>query len=226
MIDVLLINPNEHAHELVRVLSTNNVSYLIVTTSGNMFGYPDDMNVINLNLEPWVKDEQFKIGLAWGVTGYKFLKGVTELGQILFNNNFSDSIVDSYQTAPFRETNGKLYNVVSFKGVHAIIDGFAFVGNKWVTLKDHSTKFYTDGVDAVYKFLDENGILNGPSQLFVGPTGTVTVRLGYSALGSKVSQRNTAAGIVAVAKSESTFKTNFFNWVANTGSSPTSFNLS
>jgi hypothetical protein len=226
MIDVLLINPNEHAHELVRVLSTNNVSYLIVTTNGNMFAYPNDMNVLNMNQEPWVKSEQFKIGLAWGVTGYKFLKGVTKLEQILFSNSFSDNIIDSYQTTPFRETDGKLYNVMSFKGVHAVIDSFAFVENKWVTLKDHSSKFYIDGVNAVYKFLDENGILNGPSQLFINPNGVVTVRLGYSALGSKVSQRNTGAGIVAVAKSESTFKTNFFNWVADTGSSPASFNLS
>lgn len=225
MIDVLLINPNEHAHDIVRVLSTNNISYLIVTTNGNMFAYPKEMNVLNMNTESWVKEETFKIGLAWGLKSYLFLKGVTELGQVILKNNFSDKIDESYQITPFNTNDGRLYNIMSYKGVHVVTDAFAFINNKWATLKDHSTKFYTGGADIAYQFLDTNGILNGPSQVFVHPNGNVTTRLGYASLHSKVSKRNVIDGLVSVAGSNSLLESNFFNWTAKTGSSVTSFYL-
>lgn len=219
MIDVLLINPNEHAEEIVRVLSTNNLSYLIVTTNGNMFAYPAGANVLNMNQESWDKDETFKLGIGWGIKGFRFLKGVTELGQIVLRNNFTEELVTHYQTDQVTNNLSRMYNVATHKGVHVIVDAFVLKDGKWVAFNDHSTRFYKTGAEIAKAFLNKHGVVNAVTQVFVSPTDVVSIRVNYRTLISNNSKRNFSDAIVNI------LNDNFFKWANQTGDSNTSFYL-
>jgi hypothetical protein len=61
---------------------------------------------------------------------------------------------------------------------------------KWSLIKDQTLPFFINGVESAFAFLDSVGILNGPSQVFIEPNGTVSVRLVPKINTTKVSTRS------------------------------------
>lgn len=229
MIDVLLINPNEHAEEIVRVLSTSNISYLIVTTNGNMFAYSENLNHLNLNIDSWPKEETFRSAIAWGIKGQKFLDGITRLGQVSLANKASSQRIANYQDESFKSDMGRMFNLVSYKGSHAVLDAFVYKNKKWHLLKDHSIPFYINGANTAFDFLDQMGILNGPTQVFIDLNGSKHIRMHYRKLSNTPSARNFIDIWTNILKTEASNPSNtfanFFIWVGNTGKDAKDFYL-
>jgi hypothetical protein len=175
MIDLLLINPGEQAQALVSALSVNNVSYQIITTNGQMFAYPPSLDVLDLNTNPWDRSQQYKSSIAWNVSGQRWLDGISE--QVVLNNKPLIDRKEHYLTNKFEVELGKMFNILSYKGRHVIIDAFVYKNAKWNIIKDQTTPFFVNGVEDAFTFLDAAGILNGPSQVFIEPNGKVHVRL-------------------------------------------------
>ena len=173
MIDLLLLNPGEQAEPLARALSANNVSYQIVTTNGQMFGYPAELNVLDLNTNPWDKAQQYKSGIAWNTGGQRWLDGISD--QIWLHNKPLVDRTANYLTSKFEVELGKMFNILSYKGRHVIVDAFVYKDAKWNVIKDQTLPFFVNGVEDAFTFLDAAGILNGPSQVFIEPSGKVSV---------------------------------------------------
>lgn len=189
MIDLLLLNPGEQAEPLVRALSVNNVSYQIITTNGQMFGYPLDLNVLDLNTNPWDKTQKYKSAIAWTTGGQKWLDGISE--QIVLHNKPLVDRKEYYLTNKFEVELGKVFNILSYKGRHVLIDSFVYKDSKWNAIKDQTLPFFVNGVESAFTFLDSVGVLNGPSQVFIQPDGKISIRLVPKAINHiKTSTRN------------------------------------
>jgi hypothetical protein len=188
MIDLLLVNPGEQAEPLARALDANNISYQIVTTMGQMFGYLPELNALNLNNNVWDREQIYKSAMAWNSGGQKWLDGISE--QVILNNKPIVSRKEYYLTNKFEVELGKMFNILSYKGRHVIIDAFVYKGAKWSLIKDQTLPFFINGVESAFTFLDSVGILNGPSQVFIEPNGTVSVRQVPKISPTKVSTRS------------------------------------
>lgn len=175
MIDLLLLNPGEQAGPLSKALSANNVSYQIVTTNGQMFAYPPELNVLNLNTNPWDRNQIYKSGMAWNVGGQRWLDGISD--QIILNNKPLVDRKENYLTNKFEVELGKMFNILSYKGRHVIVDASVYKDVNWNIIRDQTQPFFINGVEDTFAFLDTVGVLNGPSQVFIEPNKKVHVRL-------------------------------------------------
>jgi hypothetical protein len=189
MIDLLLVNPGAQAETLTRVLTANHVSYQIVTTGEQTFAYPAELTVIDLNATVWNSVQQYKSAIAWNVKGQLWLDNISS--QVVLHNRPLLDRKETYLIKPFEIELGKVFNVLSYKGRHVIIDAFVYKDAKWNIFKDQSQPFFINGVEDAFKFLDLMGILNGPSRVFVEPGGKVYVQLVPKATdANKISSRN------------------------------------
>jgi hypothetical protein len=175
MIDLLLLNPGEHAESFCQVLTANNVSYQIVTTPGQMFAYSSELEVFDLNVNPWDYTQQYKSGISWNRGGQKWLDHVSE--QIVLNNKPLNNRISHYLLNKFEVELGKMFNILSYKGRHVLIDAFVYKNNKWHLIKDQTLPFFVNGVESAFTFLDSVGLLNGPSQVFIEPDGKISIRM-------------------------------------------------
>lgn len=221
MIDLLLVNPNEQAESLVRLLSANNISYQIVTTNGQMFSYPADINVLDLTTEQWDASKVYKSAIAWHASGQRWLDGISD--QIVLHNKPLVDRKEHYLTSKFEVELGKMFNIVSYKGRHVIIDAFVYKDAKWNIIRDQSLPFFVNGVEDAFAFLDTVGILNGPSQVFIEPSGKISVKLIPKNHNAKnISTRNFLEVWPNLIKLEveQPKKTilEFYNWIERTGS--------
>jgi hypothetical protein len=175
MIDLLLINPGAQAVPLARALDAHLVSYQIVTTMGQMFGYPAHLNALNLNNSVWDREIQYKSAIAWNKSGQKWADTIDE--QIILNNRPLIDRTAYYLTEKFEVEPVKMFNILSYNCKHVVVDAFVYKDAKWNLLKNQTLPFYIDGVESAFTFLDRVGIANGPSQVFIEPDGKILVRL-------------------------------------------------
>jgi hypothetical protein len=217
MIDLLLINPGEQARPLIRALSAHQVSYQIVTTNGQMFGYQPELNVLDLNSNPWDKSQMFKSSLAWNNGGQNWADAISD--QVVLNNRPLIDRKAYYLTNKFETELGKMLNIISYNCKHVVVDAFVYKDAKWGLIKDQSRPFFTTGVESAFAFLDRVGIANGPSQVFIEPDGKVSVRLVPKSLTSvKVSNRDFLdiwPLVLALDKTQA--KLAFNDWIEQTG---------
>lgn len=222
MIDLLLINPNEHAQEIVDALSACNLSYQIVTTSGSMFPYNAGLKVLDLNTNPWLKDEKFKSAIAWGKKGQQFLDGITALGQVLLSNKNVEGRTDQILVNSLNSEFTTVYSFVSFNNQHVVLDAFVFKDGNWKILKDHNLKFYKDRLSASLTFLKSMGVKNGPCKVFVTAQGKTYIQLSYRT--AKVSTRKFVEIWPVILSSEYP-AIDFAAWIIETGMSDETFYL-
>jgi hypothetical protein len=224
MIDLLLINPGEQAKPLIRALSAHQVSYQIVTTNGQMFGYQPELKVLDLNSNPWDKSQMFKSSLAWNNGGQNWADVISD--QIVLNNRPLIDRKAYYLTHKFEVELGKMFNIVSHNCKHVVIDAFVYKDAKWSLINDQTRPFFVNGVESAFTFLDRVGIANGPSQVFIEPNGKISVRLVPKALTSvKVSNRDFLdiwPLVLALDKTQASLA--FDDWIEQTGS-PRQFQL-
>jgi len=174
MIDLLLLNPGAEAEPLARVLTANNVSYEIVNTAGQLFAYPPELTVLNLNNSPWDHAQQYKSAIAWNWGGQNWFDKIGD--QVLLHNKPLVDRKEYYLTNKFEVELGRMFNILSYKGRHVIIDAFVYKNARWHVIKDQSLPFYVNGVEEAFAFLDQVGLLNGPNQVFITPDGKISVR--------------------------------------------------
>lgn len=222
MIDVLLINPNEHAEEIVHALSAYNLTYIIVTTSGSMFPYGNNLHVLDLNTNPWLKDEKFKSAIAWGKKGQQFLDGITALGQVVLSNKNVEDRIEQLLLAPLNEELSTVYNFVLFNNHYVVLDAFVFKDNRWKILKNHNLKFYKDRLAVSISFLKSMGVQNGPCKIFVTAQGKTYLQLSYKT--TKPSARK-FVDIWPIILSSEYPAIEFAAWSTNTGLSDDEFYL-
>lgn len=217
MIDLLLINPGEQAMPLIRVLSAHQISYQILITNGQMFGYQTELNVLDLNSNPWDKSQMFKSVLAWTNSGQNWADAIAD--QVLLNNRPLINRKAYYLTQKFEIELGKMFNIISYNSKHVITDAFVYKGAKWGLIKDQTLPFFTTGVETSFAFLDRVGIANGPSQVFIEPDGKISVRLVPKSLTSvKVSNRDFLdiwPSVLALDKTQASLA--FDDWIEQTG---------
>jgi len=174
MIDLLMLNPGAQADPLACALDANNVSYHIVTTSGQMFAYPPELSILDLNTNPWDRSQIYKSALSWTNGGQRWLDGLAN--QIVLHNEPLPTRAEYYLADKFEFELGKMFNTLSFKGQHVIIDAFVYKDAKWSLIKDQTLPFFINGVERAFTFLDHVGVLNGPCQVFIKPDGKLSIR--------------------------------------------------
>ena len=175
MIDLLLINPRGHAQALAHALSANNSSYQIVTTPGELFDYPTELQVINLDASQWDKTQKYKSAIAYNSKGQHWLDDISD--QIVLNNRPIKDRAQYYLNNTFEVELGKLFNVLSYRGRHVLINASIYTDSKFNLIQDQLEPAFKDQVESVFEFLDSVGVLNGPSQVFIKPDGTVLIKL-------------------------------------------------
>jgi len=220
MIDLLMLNPGAQAGPLARALDANNVSYQIVTTSGQMFAYPPELSILDLNTNPWDRLQIYKSALSWTNGGQRWLDGLAN--QIILHNKPLVDRSEYYLATKFESELGKMFNILSYKGQHVIIDAFVYKDAKWNLIKDQTLPFFVNGVESAFTFLDSVGILNGPCQVFIEPNGKLSIRM----VPKVISPANTSTRsfldiwpiVLALEAEDSTeASTVFHSWIERTG---------
>jgi hypothetical protein len=218
MIDLLLVDPKDQAEPMVRALVANNVSYQIVKTYGHDFAYSAELNVIDLS--SWDSLQTYTSAVAWTLDGQQWLDTISN--QIVLNNRPIASRKEYYLTNKFEVELGTVFNILSYKGRHVLIDASVYKDAKWNLILDHSLPLFVNGVETAFAFLDSVGILNGPSQVFIKPNGSVLVRMVPKITTTKVSTRNFLDiwPYVLTLEVDQPKKTilAFYSWVERTGS--------
>jgi hypothetical protein len=222
MIDLLLINPGAQAGPIINALSATNGSYQIVTTAGQMFAYPLALQVLNLNTSPWDRSQRYKSAIAWDNSGQRLLDRIN--GQIILHNKpLSDRTVH-YLTSKFEFELGRVFNILSHKGQHVIIDASFYKNAKWNLIKDQKLPFFTSGVECAFTFLDSIGIINGPSQVFIEPDGKLSISMiPRDNNTAKISTRQfldiwpTILSLEDYNVSSASSSLTFFDWIVRTG---------
>lgn len=189
MIDLLLVNPENRTDELVAALSVHNITVQVAKTSGKTFEYSNNLNVIDLAKSQVYQDEGFISAIAFDYHGQLWLDSISD--QIWLHNKPLVDRTANYPTTKFEVELGRVFNILSYKGRHVIVDAFVYKDAKWIVIKDQTLPFFVNGVEDAFAFLDTVGILNGPSQVLLEPNGKVSVRLTPKEIGStKISTRN------------------------------------
>lgn len=222
MIDLLLLNPGAEAEPLARILDANKLTYQVVTTNEQMFAYPPELNALNLNSNQWDREQKYKSAIAWNFGGQQWLDTISD--RIVLHNKPLIDRKPHYLTDQFEIELGRMFNILSYKGRHVIIDAFVFKNAKWNIIKDQTLPFFINGVEDAFAFLDTVGILNGPSQVYIEPNGKVHVRLVPKAnTSAKTSTRNFLDiwPYLLTLEVEQPKKAvlAFYSWVERTGSS-------
>jgi hypothetical protein len=220
MIDLLMLNPGAQAGPLVRALEAGNGSYQILTTAGQMFAYPPGLNILDLNSSPWDRSKIYKSALSWTTGGQRWLDGLDN--QILLHNKPVADRTEHYLTSKFKSELGKLFNTISYKGQHVIIDAFVYKDAKWNLIKDQTLPFFIDGVESAFAFLDSIGIQNGPCQVFIEPQGKAMIRMVPKDLGTaNISTRSFIdiwPTILSLEEAKpASAKLAFYSWIVRTG---------
>lgn len=218
MIDLLLINPGEHASALARALAANNTSYQIVATPGELFNYPAELQVTDLNASSWSNEQKYKSAIAFNSKGQHWLDNISD--QIILNNRPINDRAQYYLNNTFDVEFGKMFNVLSYRGRHALINASIYTDSKFNLIQDQSLQSFKDEVENVFEFLDRVGVLNGPSQVFIKPDSTVLIKLVPH--GATVSNRKfwniwPRILLLEIDQPKKAFLT-FYGWVSNTGS--------
>lgn len=220
MIDLLMLNPGAQAGPLVRALEAGNVSYQILTTAGQMFAYPPGLNILDLNTSPWDRSKIYKSALSWTNGGQRWLDSLDD--QIVLHNKPVIDRAEHYLSNKFEFELGKLFNTISYKGQHVIIDAFVYKNAKWNVIKDQTLPFFINGVESAFTFLDSVGILNGPCQVFIEPSGKSMIRMVPKALGPvNISTRSFIDIWPTILSLEDTKPASarlaFYSWIVRTG---------
>ena len=175
MIDLLMLNPGARAGPLARALDANNVSYQIVTTAEQVFAYPPELSILDLNTTSWDRSKIYKSALSWTIGGQRWLDSLDD--QIILHNKPVADRSEHYLTSKFDVELGRMFNILSYKGQHVIIDAFVYKDAKWNLIKDQTLPFFINGVERAFTFLDSVNILNGPCQVFIEPGGKLSIRM-------------------------------------------------
>lgn len=221
MIDLLMLNPGAQAGPLARALEAGNVSYQIVTTPGQMFAYPPELGILDLNTNPWDRSQIYKSALSWINGSQRWLDSLDD--QIILHNKPMADRAEHYLSSKFEFELGIMFNILSYKGQHVIIDAFVYKDAKWNLIKDQTLPFFINGVESAFTFLDSVGIQNGPCQVFIEPTGKLSIRMVPKAIGSvNISTRSFMDIWPTVLSLEHTKPASarlaFYSWIVRTGS--------
>lgn len=211
MIDVLVLNPNEHANTIVQLLEKHSLTFEIYCTPGMLFGY----NMPVVLPDDWNDAERFK-----SIIGFNSMGWLDHLSkQVLLQNSESTSRNNAYIQSPVKEDNSVLFNFVSYKGQHVLLDSFIFKNSKWGIFKNSSLPLFVNGVNSALSFLNEHGVLNGPAQVYRLPNGQMSLLLAPRTLNygrtNKTSTKSFADIWPLVIKKESS--TLFSNWAYSHG---------
>jgi len=220
MIDLLMLNPGARAGPLARALDANNVSYQIVTTADQIFEYPPELSILDLNTSSWDCSKIYKSALAWTNSGQRWLDGLDN--QIVLHNTPVADRAEHYLSNKFEVELGRMFNILSYKGQHVIIDAFVYKDAKWHLIKDQTLPFFINGVERAFTFLDSVNILNGPCQVFIEPTGKLSIRMVPKDISLiKISTRRFLDIWPLVLSLEDTkpasAKLAFYSWIVRTG---------
>lgn len=219
MIDILLVNPKEHADLYMRVLLGKNLTVQIVQTPDSLFNYQPEYAAITTV----PNDVTYKSAIAWNKSGQLLINSMLP-EQILLHNLGNVGMMQNYITAPFDVEDGQIFNIVSYKGRHILIDVMLFKDGMWNLAADQNSAKFTDTVETVFEYLDTNGILNGPSQIFVDVNGSCSLKLApLRANNKQYSTRNFLEIWPLILGLEETNPkkalNEFYSWVSRTGSS-------
>jgi hypothetical protein len=220
MIDLLILNPGVQAGPLVRALDAANVSYQIVTTPGQMFAYPPELSILDLNANPWDRSQIYKSALSWTNGGQRWLDSIND--QIVLHNKPRADRSEYYLSSKFEFELGRMFNILSYKGQHVVIDAFVYKNAKWNSIKDQTLPFFINGVESAFTFLDSVGVQNGPCQVFIEPAGKLSIRMVPKAIGlvntSTRSFLDIWPTILSLVEAKpAAARLAFFSWIVRTG---------
>ena len=223
MIDILLVNPEGHADSYIRLLNAKKLTTAIIQTQGSLFAYPAEYDAINLNSMALSTDVTYKSAIAWNKPGQLLIESMLP-EQLLLRNVGNVGMMKNYIKAAFNVENGQIFNIVSYKGRHVLIDVILFKDAKWGLVTNQDTTKFANNIETVFAHLDTNGILNGPSQIFLEENGTYSIKLTpLRAVDEQYSTRNFLEIWPLILELEETNPkkalNEFYSWVERTGSS-------
>jgi len=223
MTDILLVNPEAHADSYMRVLTDRGLTAQIIQTQGSLFAYPAEYNAINLNSMALSTDVTYKSAIAWNKPGQLLIESMLP-GQVLLKNVGHVGLMRNYIKSPFNVEDGQIFNAVSYKGRHVLIDAILFKDAKWGLVTNQDSAKFANNIETVFAHLDTNGILNGPSQIFLEENGTYSIKLTpLRAVNEQYSTRSFLEIWLLILELEETNPkkafNEFYNWAERTGSS-------
>jgi hypothetical protein len=130
-----------------------------------------------LKEEEWNDKETVTSAIAWNLDGVRFLESIGS--QLLIKNNPESARlrVASYYTDQPKE-NTVYIDTISYKGRHVVISAWKYFNDTgWKLYSNFLTAEWKAQIERAWANLDSVGILNGPSQSYILPNGSIKIKL-------------------------------------------------
>ena len=180
----LIVNPSEMVLRLVKSgVETKNgerFDITIVTTPDYQAQLPDALEfekIYNAKLvdlrsgkATWDSEAKFTSGIAYNLTGQSFIED--HQSQFILNNvEFSTTRLENYyKDKP--QAGDFIVESLSYNGRHVIVQCIKFDDGVKVE-NELGTERWANIAEMVTAFLDDHKVINGPSQVYFGPTNKI-----------------------------------------------------
>lgn len=170
MIDLLLINPAEHAYASLTEFKSQGLNCKVVITPGyaKQATFVQDSDIVALSSVSSVTT-----ALAYGPNGQRIVEELSSAGKILLTNMGSPAHFQKrlqYYLKDEIETGTWLYELVSFDGRHVLSYAKFYnstYGWKLAVREKQDLPFFSSRIEKVFDIADQLGVRNGPSQIYI-----------------------------------------------------------
>ena len=179
MIDILLVNPTENHYKFLDLFKEKGITYNIVVTAGHLASYHIDSKFLyNHNVGPSLSnDVTFKSAIGCNLAGQRLVEKLTQEDRILLSNLKDKATTRLKNWYSGAEQQGKLvFETVSYKGQHVLNCCLSFKEEKWTLFENQSDQDFVNKVEYAFEALDDMGIRNGPTQIFIDTGNGVSIR--------------------------------------------------
>jgi hypothetical protein len=214
----VMVNPNPIQLRLAEYIKkAHQVDYSVIGTGEFKSKIPNLISV-----EDWDKTTPWGCGFASNYEGQEFLEDI--YSSCLLPNKLElreERLNNYYKHIPF--VDDTVVESLSYQGDHAECSVWKRTEQGWSLLNDSSDSEYKDIVQHAHEFLDTQGIVNGPSQVYNQPKDRTLLRMHPMQiswnLGKQLVRRHWFAVLPSLGRLEALdpniAKRRFNSWISN-----------
>lgn len=178
----LIVNPSEMVLRLVKpgveTKTGEKFEITIATTPDYQTQFPSasdfektyNAKLIDLRKDAWDSELKFTSAVAYNLTGQSFIED--HQGQILLNNVEFNPIRMEHYYKDKPQPGDFIVETLSYNGRHIIVQCIKFTSGIQVET-ELETEHWASIAEKVASYLDEHKVINGPSQVYFGPTNEI-----------------------------------------------------
>lgn len=177
----LFVDPSLIAARIIPAFRGRNLKIGIVVTKGSSLVdgiNPNDIShaeIIDLNNVGWDTSQKVVSAVAWSRAGFEFLESISDQVALSNVDSLKQKRLDAYFDQP--AVNDVVFiDTLSYKGRHVVMSVWKFVNGEWKLFQDFAVDEFKDAIEQAWANLDACGVINGPSQSYILPTGEIKLK--------------------------------------------------